>query len=284
MLNLELITPHTVVDTKSITTYRSANVGGIALDNFVVAIDSGQAEIGNSLRKDLENYFNLPIKYLFLTHVHTDHRNGLNSFKDVTLVASRKTIENMPKSVKLPTSLLTFEKDRSIKGDDSMIEFHHVGGHTIGSSVAYFPQERVLFGGDLFVSYGFNFKIPIMSYYQNKGRKTGNPNEYIHALEKFRSMEIDYIIPGHGSVIINPLEEVNILLSSLKTLKASIIKAIQENKSIKDFIMPKTTMIDREYLQIENMQTNIRKKARNRLEHYLNLLKTYFFAYYKQIG
>ncbi|MHA2362587.1 MAG: hypothetical protein ACXAC7_01420 [Candidatus Hodarchaeales archaeon] len=44
MVKLEVITPHTVVDTITVRDYRAGNVGGIALKNYIIAIDCGRAE------------------------------------------------------------------------------------------------------------------------------------------------------------------------------------------------------------------------------------------------
>ena len=98
---LEQITPHVVVDTLTQGSTRSCVLGGVSLGNYVVAIESGDSlDVGTILRKSLKSHFNLPVHYFFLTHTHTDHRKGMDAFKDVTLLASSKCIDNMPKSVR----------------------------------------------------------------------------------------------------------------------------------------------------------------------------------------
>ncbi|MHA2362586.1 MAG: MBL fold metallo-hydrolase [Candidatus Hodarchaeales archaeon] len=186
----------------------------------------------------------------------------------------------MPKSVKLTNKIKSFDEKMIIKDDDLFIEFLHTGGHTIGSSIAFFPHERVLFGGDLFVTYGFNFNIPLLTFYQNKGRKTGNPDEYINAYEKFRSMEIDFIIPGHGSVLMKPQEEVKILLSSLKTLRTLFTNVLENKKELKDIDLSNIDMIKREFYRINKLQANKQNNAKKALEKYINLLKTSLNNYY----
>ncbi|MHA2284179.1 MAG: MBL fold metallo-hydrolase [Promethearchaeota archaeon] len=95
MIELEDVTSRTVAHTSGIE--RSGNFGGIALYNFSIVIDTTSSfELGKEFRKKLEARFNLPINYLFLTHTHSDHRNGLKAFTDVPLIASDNCIKNMP--------------------------------------------------------------------------------------------------------------------------------------------------------------------------------------------
>ncbi len=132
MVKLEVLTPHTVVDTTSVRADRAGNVGGIALDNFVIVIDCGRAKTGKVPRLQLDAFFDLPVKYLFLTHTHTDHRNGLNAFKDITVIASQKAINNMPKSLNLTNYIVeVFDEKLLIIDNEFSIELHHVGGHTV---------------------------------------------------------------------------------------------------------------------------------------------------------
>ncbi|MFX1253866.1 MAG: MBL fold metallo-hydrolase [Promethearchaeota archaeon] len=288
MVKLESVTTHTVADTSLLKINRSANVGGISLENYSIAIDSSSAyETGKAFRQQLEAFFNLPVRYLFLTHTHTDHRNGLNAFKDVTLIANQKCIKNMPKNVKLKNfTIKSFDKQFLIEDNDLRVEFHYVGGHTIGSSVAYFPHEKVLFGGDLFFTGGVNFNLPFLKFYQNKsynslGKKSGNPDEYINAFEKFNSMDIEIIVPGHGDVVFTPKELLNTQLIFFKSLRVFFIAAIEEKKGLKDIELPKLELINQAFARIEELPPNKKHRDKVWLDNYLNILKTCFYDYYK---
>ena len=66
---------HHVVKNKEFNT----NFGGISLDDFTVAVDSGGSSVrGPYFRKALDNWFNLPVKYIIITHYHSDHRQRLD--------------------------------------------------------------------------------------------------------------------------------------------------------------------------------------------------------------
>ncbi len=289
MSGLVKVTPHIAVDTTLHTVDRSANVGGISLEQFSIAIDSGQRyDTAKTFRRQLETFFDLPVKYLFLTHTHTDHRKGLMAFKDVTIITSQKAVKNMPKNVKLNNfTVETFDEKTEIKENDLKVEFHLVGGHTIGSSIAYFPHEKVLFGGDLFFSSGANFNIPFLNFYQNAsydpriGKKTGNPDEYIIAFEKFQLMDIEVLIPGHGGVVFNPKEELNTLITFFKALRTLFISAIEEKKGLKDIKFPNLELIKQAFNQIESLSENRQRQDKRWLDNYLEKLKFCFYNHYK---
>ena len=73
MIKVNLISPNVFMATPENDT---VNMGGVKLENYSIAIDSGRSlENGKDLRKSIEDHFNLPIKYLILTHHHDDHIN-----------------------------------------------------------------------------------------------------------------------------------------------------------------------------------------------------------------
>jgi glyoxylase-like metal-dependent hydrolase (beta-lactamase superfamily II) len=279
------VSPNSVANTSGIK--RSGNFGGIALNNFVIGIDSGQSfEIGKVFRRKLEEFYNLPVRYFVLTHTHTDHRNGMDAFNDVPIILSKKTIANMPKSVRLGKFLLEeFDRAYIITDDDLEVEVHHVGGYTIGSNVVYFPSEKVLFAGDLLFLGGVNFNIPFLGFYQNKPKKTGNPDEYIDAFEKFISMDIEVLVPGHGCVVFNPKEELNTQLEFIKSLKSFFIEVLEENKALEVIKLPKLDLIVEAYASIEKKPSRESEKRVDKrfLENYLNHLKISFYNHYQYI-
>lgn len=192
---------------------------------------------------------------------------------------SQKCRENMPKSVRLSKfAVETFEEKFVLEESDLSVEFIKVGGHSIGFSVAYFPKEKVLFAGDLFIVGSVNFGLPFMSFYQNKPKRTGNPEEYLVAFELFKKMDLEVIIPGHGEIVIDPQDFLKSQTSFYKGLKSHFLSAIEEGKSIEEIEMPNLEPIIKAYNIAET------KKPRSRnirfLEHYLDTLKTSFYNYY----
>lgn len=286
MIELEEITSRTVAHTSGIK--RSANFGGIALNNFTIAIDATSSfELGKEFRKKLENKFNLPIKYLFLTHTHTDHRNGLKAFQDIPLIASEFCIRNMPKSQKLnDITIRSFSDYYSIQDGTDKVEFHYTGGHTIGSSIAYFPTEKVLFSGDLIFHIRFNFGIPVLVFYQNKvfdnkSKKTGNPEEYIRAFEKLKTMDIEVIVGGHGPVIFNPVDVIKEQLNLFRKVKSSTLEVIANNERMDKISLQNINLVQQAFENCKERKQNA-SRCRNWLVNYLKMLKKTFYTYYSE--
>ncbi|MFX1507560.1 MAG: hypothetical protein ACFFDC_15860, partial [Promethearchaeota archaeon] len=130
MSKLQSISSNTVV---CINCYRrSGNVGGVSLGDFSISIDSTNSPSdGRAHRTELEEFFHIPVKYLFLTHRHPDHRKGISAFKDLTVISSEKTAKLMPKTVKWDKlNTLTFKDQFILESKDTnlSVAFHHVGG------------------------------------------------------------------------------------------------------------------------------------------------------------
>ena len=85
-MDLEIVTPRTVVSNSDLT---YSNIGGIALRNYSIVIDTSiYGKTGALFRKELEKHFNLLPKYLIYTHYHGDHVFGGRPFKDLIPVSS----------------------------------------------------------------------------------------------------------------------------------------------------------------------------------------------------
>jgi cyclase len=63
-----------------------------------------------------------------------------------------------------------------------------VGGHTPATTVVYFPQEKLLFAGDVVVTN----RPPFLSQ--------GDTKEWLGALTYLRKLHYDILIPGHGEL------------------------------------------------------------------------------------
>ena len=196
------------------------NVGGIHLENFTIAIDStGNQNGGKIFRKKLEEYYNLPIKYVILTHYHADHINGRQAFKDVDFIISDYT----------PTDKGRFQnplfiKDEHLIHDESFeVQICHTGGHTVGSMFVHFPAEKIVFAGDLI----FEKLFPPFG-----GDPTCNPELWFQALEKIKALNPNKIIPGHGPSLTG--DKITNHISNLQKLRTNIREAIEENRKPRD--------------------------------------------------
>ncbi len=261
--DLESITSHTVANTTGIG---RGNAGAISLRNFTIAIDSTiYAKTAQIFRYNLEKHFNLPIKFLIFTHYHADHIFGIGPFTDVVTISSEQMIRNMKsKSIKdqyeirvkefqkedplaegvefkLPN--IGFNEKLIIYDEDLHIEVLHTGGHTSGTSIVYFPYEKVVFAGDLIFA----------NYFPYAGDPTCNPNKYIEALEIMKSLNAEIIIPGHG-VVLKGKNALDIYIEFFKNFRKSIKNAIKENVSPEKVEIPHTFDTFRDELKTRSIE------------------------------
>jgi cyclase len=163
------------------------------------------------LRDEIKKITPLPIKALFNTHHHADHTFGNQVFegeiiahkscleimrqrvKDVwSKEAMEKELKQNPswkeefENLKITFPNKTFEDELELDLGKLKVKLIHLGGHTEDSSVAFIPQEKVLFSGDLI----FQGCFPFMMHAHTK--------KWISALEKILSWGVKIVIPGHG--------------------------------------------------------------------------------------
>jgi len=118
---------------------------------------------------------NKPIRYVFVTHPHSDHTGGLPSLvaEGATIITYKTNEDFLEKSLNTPRTLLDPNTDPLAKnpkpakvegmGEKKVfsdgtrrVEFYHVPGapHSNGLMIAYIPKEKVLFQGDFSVNPG----------------------------------------------------------------------------------------------------------------------------------
>jgi len=209
--DLESITPLTVANT---TGEGRGNAGGIALRNFCIAIDSTMyVKTGELLLRNLESKFDVPVRYLIITHYHGDHIFGIKPFKDRCVLSSELTSKIMTndetktryaefikdvakegpigEGIEYIVPTLLFKDKLTIQDEDLYLKIYHTGGHTAGSSFISFPHEKVVFAGDLIFENTFPYA----------GDPTCDPELLINALKKMQEINADIYIPGHGPIM-----------------------------------------------------------------------------------
>jgi len=280
MIKLEALTPHVSADITTQHTNRISLIGAISLEKYSIAVDCGNTtEMGAAFRKAVEKHFDIPVKYLFLTHSHKDHRGGMEAFQDnCALLISEKTKGNMPVNSKLSKyTIETFDEKLTLEENDIKVEFIKVAGHSIGSSIVYIPSEKIVFGGDLFF-YVNIFNIPFMGFYQNKPRKTGNPEEYLKAFDTLLEMDIELLLPGHGTPIEKPIEYLKSEKAFFLELKEYFTTAIKEGATLEDTQLLEFDRIKQAY---ETAKLEERKsRAKQFVNTLQNHLKKCFYNYY----
>jgi len=228
------------------------NAGIILLESQVVVIDSQFLSQAKVLRQEIERTTPKKIRFLLLTHSHSDHVFGNEIFRDCEIVAHRslkarmeellattwskesleKQIAELKKTdperasrfegvqITLPTRV--FDEDFRITENDLEVVMKHVGGHTKDSSVVYFPAEEVLFSGDLVFAESFPYG----------GDPTADPDEWLQALNGIMEMPVKTIVPGHGPVC--DKREVQAYIKFIEGVKERMTEMIRAGKTTQE--------------------------------------------------
>jgi cyclase len=174
-------------------------------------------------------------RLLVNTHQHGDHTNGNCLLPDATIIGHRRCREAIEAlGILRPDGLweqvewgdlepappfVTFEHRLDLYVDDLLVELHHFGtaAHTTNDVVAWIPEHRVLFTGDLVFNGGTPFVL--------MGSVAGS----LVALDCVMELDAAVIVPGHGDVC-GP-EVVDEAGEYLRFLQANAAEAMQTGLS-----------------------------------------------------
>lgn len=223
-----------------------SNAGAVALKDFIVAIDPTMMPLAaGAFRQKLERHFDMPVRFLLVTHCHGDHVFGTAPFKDTCIIGSTELIANIlerrdtewsPEAmerwkqnnpaedtdwldeVEILVPTLGFRDRLEIRDGDQVVELYHAGGHTSCSTYAYVPRERVLFAGDLMFAKSFPYA----------GDPTCDPDRWMDVFRDFLSLDFEKLVPGHGPVV--GKDEVEKHLAFFEALKDATKDAIRAGR------------------------------------------------------
>ncbi len=185
----------------------------------VVVVD-GQETVEQSaaLVDMVKSVTSQPTKYVVVASDHRDHVGGNEAFKeafpDVVFISSFYSQRVMAGRPYPPTETVANKRTISMGGTE--IQILNIGrGHTGGDLVAYLPQSKVLFMGELYLRDVF----PAM--------RTGNPSEWINTIENAQSMDVSWYIPGHGFI-----DDQATMRSDLEEFRKALVHVVNEAKEL----------------------------------------------------
>ncbi len=211
------------------------NRGIIADDGNVLVIDSGiSVAEATPLRAAAQERCRQGALSLFNTHPHGDHVFGNQVFADGLIIAQQGVRETMLTTgaasvaafkqnpqmaaqlgdITITPPSVTFQETLTVFVGAVEVQLIHFGiAHSPSDSIAWLPQSRTLFTGDLL----FNELVPAMP-------PGGSIANWIAALERLEQLQPQHVIPGHGPIL--PPDALGVLRNWMVELRTRVADAV----------------------------------------------------------
>jgi glyoxylase-like metal-dependent hydrolase (beta-lactamase superfamily II) len=208
--------------------YRWQNVGHFGVVYVtpagVIVGDTINAEGSRWLKDEIAKQFNQPVKYVILSHDHTDHTSGAEVFQQAgALVVAhenfRKTVIDEKRQQAIPDITLTDQLNLYLGG--KQVEIDYVGrNHSDNMLVVRFPAERVVWTVDWIPVKGLAFREMGESYFP----------DYFEGLKRVEAMDFDILAPGHGPMGVKA--DVALFRGYLEDLEREVMAGIRAKKPL----------------------------------------------------
>lgn len=174
----------------------SANSTFLVGSKGILVVDTGlDATEGAKLLQAIRKVSDLPVQYIVNTHYHPDHQGGNSTVGPSAVVIStdwtrERTLAIMHsapgKESLFRLAAVTFQQQLTVHLDPYSAEIYFPGkAHTSGDALVYFPHQRTIAMGDLFL----NRSSPAMD--------DGSAENWIKALDAVLAKPLDAVVPGH---------------------------------------------------------------------------------------
>jgi glyoxylase-like metal-dependent hydrolase (beta-lactamase superfamily II) len=175
----------------------SANSTFLVGEKGILVVDTGlNQQEGEKLLHAIREVSPLPIQYIVNTHYHPDHQGGNATVGPSALVISTDwtrertlaVINSLPASERgrFRPADLTFQQRITIHLEPYEAQIYFPGkAHTSGDALVYFPQQKSIAMGDLFL----NRSSPAMDQ--------GSVKSWIEALDAALKLPLEHVVPGH---------------------------------------------------------------------------------------
>jgi glyoxylase-like metal-dependent hydrolase (beta-lactamase superfamily II) len=215
------------------------NTGVIIGDHAVMVIDTQATPVmAQDVIRRIREVTDKPIKYVVLSHYHAVRVLGASGYKPEHIVASRDTydlivergeqdkaseigrfprlfqaVESVPPGLTWPT--MTFEGRMSIWLGKLEVQLIQLGrGHTKGDTVAWLPQQRILFSGDL------------VEFDATPYAGDAYFGDWPQTLDNISALKPVALVPGRGAALTTP-DQVQQGLAGTGSFIADLHKAVK---------------------------------------------------------
>lgn len=208
-----------------------ANGGVFIGEKEVLVIDAKMSEdSARQIIAEIQKISPNPVGYIVLTHSDGDHVNGLPGFPTgLKIIAHEETKRYMDEAFKeeklrayLPQ--VTFAEKYDLKLGNQVAKLFYFGpAHTSGDAVVYFPEEKVIFMGDLL----FIGRDPLIHRHKN-----GSSFGLVKTIKAVLALDAEVFLSGHADRATRG--DVEAMVKSLEEKQAQIKTMIAEGKSLEE--------------------------------------------------
>lgn len=167
----------------------SANSTFLVSERGILIVDTGlNTQEGRKLLDEIRKISQAPVRWIVNTHYHPDHRGG-NSVvgPDAVIISTAFTRAQLASSTYRDSVNETVGQSGVVLyvGEHGVRIYHPGPAHTRGDLVVYFPDQRAIATGDLFLTNS----CPAMD--------DGDMENWIVALDQMLTLPLEQVVPGH---------------------------------------------------------------------------------------
>lgn len=195
------------------------NTGVIIGDEAVMVVDTQATPVmAQDVIRRIREVTDKPIKYILLSHYHAVRVFGASAYNAQEILASRDTYdliaergeqdkaseigrfprlfrnaESIPPGLVWPT--MTFKGEMTVNLGNLEVKLLQVGrGHTKGDTIAWLPEQKILFAGDL------------VEYQSTPYCGDAYFRDWPSTLDALSGFEAEKMVPGRGPALKNATE------------------------------------------------------------------------------
>lgn len=211
-----------------------SNTGFIVGTDGVIVFDPKESvESAQQVLAEIAKITPKPVTHVIVSHSNPDHVKGLPAYKGATIVAQQNaareiellafytvhTVDNAPDwRAFVPSQIVDTRADTKIDGVNIDL-IHFAPAHTSGDLVAFLPDQKIVFVGDLF---GAGIHL------ENNGSSEG----MIESLRGLVSLDADTYVRGHAPPATKA--DMQKILDDQTAKRDKIVKLYAEGKTLEE--------------------------------------------------
>ncbi len=215
------------------------NTGVIVGDDAVLVLDTQATPVmAQDVIRRIREVTDKPIQYVLLTHYHAVRVLGASAYQPRHIIASQDTydlivergeqdkaseigrfprlfrnVESVPAGLTWPT--LTFTGKMTLWLGKLEVQLLQLGrGHTKGDTVAWLPQQKILFSGDL------------VEFDATPYAGDAYFRDWPQTLDNIAALKPEKLVPGRGAALTTP-EQVQAGLAGTRAFIADVYESVK---------------------------------------------------------